>query len=211
MTTTTKKENAATRVITPEFRISYPNLFAPKAAAEGQEPKYSISMIFPKTKKGPDGKWLDAIKNAPEPLVAAVLAAGKAEWGERSQWPKGLRLPFRDGAEKETDGYGPDVIFVNASSKNKPGVVSVYDKRTQITDPSKVRGGFYARASLNAYAYDKGVNKGITFGLQNVIVMRDGEPFGNYSDPETDFDSIPVPEGAPAGTNDDDGLSELGA
>lgn len=213
MTTTTENKStkvSATKVLTPEFRISYPNVFQPKSAAEGQEPKYSISMIFPKAKNA-DGTWKSVMDSAPAEMKAAVVAAIVAKWGaDKAKWPKGLKLPFRDGAEKDNDGYGEGVLFCNASGKNKPGVVSVYDKTKQITDPAEFRGGYYARATVNAFAYDKAGNRGVAFGLNNLIKIRDGEPFGNASDPETDFDSIPVPDGTPAGVAAGQALDDLG-
>ena len=38
-----------TKVMTPKFRVSFPNVFRPgKAMQEGAEPKYGITMLFPK-------------------------------------------------------------------------------------------------------------------------------------------------------------------
>jgi len=210
-TNTTEKSTkvSQTQVLTPEFRVSYPAVFQPKSAAEGQEPKYSISMIFPKAKNA-DGTWESVMDSAPTEMKAAVAAAIVAKWGaDRAKWPKGLKLPFRDGSEKDQDGYGEGVIFVNASSKNKPGVVD--QTVTDIIEPSKFYGGCYARAKINAFAYDKAGNRGVAFGLNNVQLIRDGEPFGGRSDPKSDFDSIPVPSGTPAGIAADDALADLGA
>jgi hypothetical protein len=211
MTTSTKEKNtevSATLVLTPEFRVSYPAVFQPKSAAEGQELKYSISMIFPKVKDA-SGKWKSVMDSAPAEMKAAVVAAIINKWGaDKTKWPKGLKLPFRDGAEKDQDGYGEGVLFVNASSKNKPGVVDQGVK--DIIDPSKFYGGCYARAKLNAFAYDKAGNRGVAFGLNNVQLIRDGEPFGARSNPSNDFDSIPTPSGTPAGIAANDALTDLG-
>lgn len=170
----------AKQVLTPEFRVSFPAVFQPKAAAEGQEPKYSIVMLFPKT-------------TDLTPLKAAVRAAIVEKWGaDQAKWPKGLRLPFRDGSEKDYEGY-ENVTFCTASTKNRPGLV---DQNVQpIINAEEFYGGCYARATIAAFAYDKAGNKGVSWGLRNVQKMRDGEPFSGRTKPENDFDAIPMPEG----------------
>jgi hypothetical protein len=191
------QEKSKTTVLTPTFRISYPNVFTPRAASEGQKPKYSISMIFDKKTD------LTVMKNA-------VYFALVAKWSpDKTKWPKGLKLPFRDGSEKDQDGYGPDVIFVNASSDNKPGVVD--QNVVDIIDPSKFYGGAYGRATVNAFAYDKAGNKGVAFGLNNVQLVADGEPFSSRSKPSEDFTSIAQPAGQAGGAAPKDPLADLGA
>ena len=34
------------KVMTPKFRVSFPNVFRAKAIKEGDEPKFSIAMLF---------------------------------------------------------------------------------------------------------------------------------------------------------------------
>lgn len=174
----TKKKN--NQIVTPKFRVSFPAVFQPRAAVEGQEKKYSITMLFPKTAD------LTALRQ----LVAEAIAG---KWGaDKAKWPKGLRLPFRDGAEKDYDGY-QDTTFCSATSKLKPGVV---DSQVQpILEPSEFYGGCYARATITAYAYDVSGNKGVALGLRNIQKLEDGEPFSGGSKPEQDFDAIPNPGG----------------
>lgn len=183
-----------TQLMTPEFRVSFPAVFTPRAAVEGQEKKYSITMLFDKKTD------LTALKQA----VASVLAE---KYGpDKAKWPKGLRLPFRDGSEKDYSGY-ENVIFASATSKIKPGVV---DQNVQpIIEPSEFYGGCYARATVNAYAYDVSGNKGVALGLRNVQKLRDGEAFSGKNDASKDFDAIPVPAGSAAEMADP--LADIGA
>lgn len=167
-------------VITPEFRVSFPAVFAARAAVQGQEPKFSIAMLFPKT-------------TDLTPLKQLVNAAAVAKWGaDKSKWPKGLRNPFRDGSEKDYDGY-EGVTFCTASSKRKPGLVNA--DLDPIIEPNEFYGGCYARAEIAAFAYEVSGNKGVSFGLRNVQKIRDGEPFSGASKPEDAFDAIPQPNG----------------
>lgn len=193
MTNQTKKKYET--VITPEFRVSYPALFQPQlpmGETDEKKAKYGITMLFPA------GADLSGMK-------ALALGAATEKWGpDQTKWPKFAHPVFRSGGEtgkKDIPGYGPGVIFCQAKSSafNRktgqkmmaPGVIGP-DKQI-IMDPSEIYGGCYAIAKINAFAYDTGVNKGISFGLISVMKMRDGEPFGRKSSPETDFDSITPP------------------
>lgn len=174
----------ATKVITPEFRVSFPNVFRtakPMAGATG-DPKYGLTALF---KKGED---ISALK-------AAAEEACIEKWGPKDKWPKNLRSPFRDAGEKEFDGYVEGAIFINATSKQRPGLVDA--NMNDIIDETEFYAGCYARASINAFAYDTAGNRGVAFGLNNVQKLRDGEPLGGRTRPEDDFE--PVAEGAGAG------------
>ena len=174
---------AGSQLTTPEFRVSFPSVFVARAAVEGQEPKFSVTMLFAKT-------------TDLTPLKIAAKAAIISKWGEdQAKWPKNLRLPFRDGSEKEYDGY-EGTTFCTASSKMRPGLV---DHALQpIIEPSEFYGGCYARATISMFAYDVSGNRGVGIGLRNIQKIRDGEPFSGRNKAEKDFDAIAVP---PAGGN----------
>lgn len=170
------------KCVTHEFRVSFPALFTPKAF-EGQEAKYSIVMLFPKS--------VDLGKAAGGQLVSlkqAAINAAIEKWGPKEKWPKGLRFPFRNGDEKEdTEGYKGH-IFVSASSKTQPGLVNAHLK--PILNEREFYAGCYARAEVIAFAYDKVGNKGVSFSLQNVQKLRDGDPFSGRKAAEDVFDAV---------------------
>ena len=173
-----------TKITTPIFRVSFPSVFQAKAGMDGGPGKFGITMLFD-TKDPATAKGLEVMKNA-------VRAAVAEKWGaDKTKWPKGLRLPFRDGTEKDYDGYGPGIVFCSATSKMKPGLV---DGALQpIIEPSEFYAGCYARATINAYAYDRNGNRGVAFGLRNIQKVKDGESFSGASKPENDFDTIETP------------------
>jgi hypothetical protein len=188
-----EKKNDPKYCITPEFRASFPHVFKPYKNEESGEGKFQITMLFPKSTD------LKAMKTA-------CVAAAVEKWGaDKAKWPKNLRLPFRDGNEKaDRDGY-EGMIFVAATSKTRPNVVD--GKRSPITEED---GSFYAgcfgRASLRAFAYNTKGNVGISFGLQNIQKLRDGEPFSGRKRPEEDFDEVDDGSDDPASYSVDDGL-----
>lgn len=167
--------DAVNRILTPEFRVSFPKVFKAEAFQEGQDPKYSMVMLFPKKMAPDQQKRMDALK-------ALASATAKAKWGDKM--PKNLRSPFRDGAEKDLPGY-EDVIFVSASSKVKPGLVN--EDAEPMLNPEDFYPGCYAHAYLTCYAYDTAGNRGVAFGLSTVQKTRDGDPFAPRNNAQDDF------------------------
>lgn len=177
-----KAKRTGTKVTTGKARLSYAHLFEPHAI-EGNEPKYSVSVIIPKT----DTETLKAIKAA----VDEAKENGKAKWNGKI--PTALKTPLRDGdTERPDDEAYENSYFLNANSKNKPGVV---DQNVQpILDATEVYSGCYARLTLNFYPYSASGNKGIAAGLGNVQKLADGEPLGGFTRAEDDFDAIEAAE-----------------
>ena len=144
-----------TKVVTGKTRLSYANIFEPRAAAEGQEPKYSVSIIIPKS----DTETIAAISKA----VEEAKEQGKAKWGGKI--PANLKLPLRDGDEDRPDDEAyANSYFINANSTRKPEIVDRFGNRdlgrTMLL-------GCYARVSLN-YAFNASGNRGIGCGLGNI-------------------------------------------
>jgi hypothetical protein len=166
------EERNACRVITPEARLSYPHLFRPQEGLDGGKDKYGCELIFA------PGTDLSALK-------AAANLAAKKKWGDKV--PKKLRTPFRIGDEDRDgkDGY-QGATFIGARSADKPGIV-IGQNRDICTDESQIYGGCYVRASVTAFAYETKGNAGVSFALNNVWKLRDGEPFGNRVPADQDF------------------------
>ncbi|WP_029516967.1 DUF2815 family protein [Paenibacillus polymyxa] len=168
--------NNDTKVVTGKVRLSYVHVFEPNAI-DGGEPKYSSSILIPKS----DKVTLKKIKAA----IAAATEAGKSKWGGKV--PGNLKTPLRDGdEEREDDPAYAGHYFLNASSKNKPGIIDL--DKIEITDTTEVYSGCYARVSLNFYAFNTNGNKGIAAGLNNLQKVADGDYLGGRSRAEDDFD-----------------------
>lgn len=180
--TNIKAKRTGTKVTTGKVRLSYAHLFEPHAI-EGNEAKYSVSVIIPKS----DTETLKAIKEA----VNEAKEQGKGKFGGKI--PANLKTPLRDGdAERPDDEAYKNCYFLNASSKNKPGIV---DANVQpILDATEVYSGCYARLTLNMYPFSASGNKGIAAGLGNVQKLEDGEPLGGFTRAEDDFESIETAE-----------------
>lgn len=173
----------STKVITGKVRLSYPHLFTPKAANENAEPKYSASLIIPKS----DTKTLEKIEKA----IETAKQEGIGKFGGKI--PAVLKEPLRDGdAERPDDPAYADSYFLNASSKNAPGVID--QSKRKLTSDDDIYAGCYVRASLNFYAFNASGNRGIAVGLNNVQKWADGERLSGGASADEDFDVIEIEE-----------------
>lgn len=170
--------NDPAKVITGQAVLSYPNLFRPRAVKAGDEPKYSATLIFD----------IDKERKSLERLRDAAFYAGREKWKNFDELVKAgrIRLPWRKGEEKgDAKGYGPGKIYINCNSNQQPGVV---DRRVQpIVNPNEIYPGCIVIASVRAFTYDTRGNKGVSFGLNNIQKVADGEAIGGRARPEDDF------------------------
>ena len=166
----------STKVVTGVVRLSYANVWE-AASINGSKPKFSVSLIIPKS----DTKTIDAINAA----VENAIKDGAAKFGGKVPPRGSLKLPLRDGdLEREDEAY-KDAYFVNANSTTAPQIV---DRAVQpILDRAEVYSGCYARVSINFYAFNTNGNKGVACGLGNIQKVRDGEPLGGKSSAADDF------------------------
>ena len=156
-------------LITPAFRGAYVQVF--RAKAQKQEDgtmgaaKYTIRAAFP-----PDSDM--------KALKAAAQQAATDKWADKI--PKTMRSPFRTNEELDNPvaGLGDDWIIMtfSAPDTSRPGLVN--NRNEDILDETEVYSGAWFIAQVNAYAYDKAGNKGVSFGLLNLRKERDDEPLG---------------------------------
>ncbi|MDF2873358.1 MAG: hypothetical protein K0R22_41 [Sporomusa sp.] len=176
------KSKPANRVITGKVRLCYAYIFTPKPGDKPTDtPKYSTAVLIPKSDKA----TLSQIKAA----IEAVKNDPKSEkvWGSR--FNSEMKSALRDGevkAEKNPEYAGH--YFFNCSNTRKPGIVDRF--KNEITDPSEVYSGCYARVSVDFFAFNKGGGKGIGVSLNNVQKWADGEPLSGGSRAEDDFDEL---------------------
>ena len=169
-----------TKVVTGVCTFSYLNCWEPKAI-EGGKPKFSVSLIIPKS----DTKTVEKINAA----IQAAYEEGQSKLkGNGKSVPalSVLKTPLRDGdAERPDDDAYKGCWFINANSATAPGVVDA--DRQAILDRSEMYSGVKGRASINLYAYNVNGNRGIAAGLNNLQKISDGTPLGGKSRAEDDF------------------------
>ena len=187
-------QNDPMKVLTGECRLSYCNLTTPRAAQQGGEPKYSVTLLIPKTDVATKADIDAAIQ------AAANEALSKVWNGAR---PPQLRVPIYDG-----DGVRPSGVpfgdeckghwVMTASTKNKPQVVGIDNINCELA-PSDIYSGMYARVTIRFFGYSNSGNKGIGCGLSNVMKTRDGEALAGSASASVDFAGVgAAPAAAPA-------------
>lgn len=168
------------KIITPEFHISYPQVFEPKANDQG-ELFYSAAFVFP------EGTDLTALREN-------AIAAGREKFG--AKFDAGVKsgsykLPFR--TDTEGKGYPDGATFFSAKTKTKPGIVSRYagpdGKPQAITDEADVYPGAKFRASIRFYGYEAKGNKGVGVALNNLQKIADSERWDGRMKAEDEFEA----------------------
>lgn len=195
------------KITTPIALGSYVTVFEPKAF-EGQDPKFSISLLWPKADK-------EAMVGLAELKRAVVEVAVKKFGPEAAGWlkkdaPKNKKLdsPFRDGdIEKPEDAIYSGKVYVTAKSmaNRKPQVVD--GRRNPVFDEADCYSGCFFRAIVQPYAYDKAGNRGVALGLLALQVVRKGERLDGGIDASKAFDDCVFeeeeePAAAATGTDD---------
>lgn len=173
---------SATQITTGKVRFSYCNLFSPRAPQEGAEPKYSVTLLIPKSDKATLKK------------IQAAIDAAKALYLSRNngkKLPTNLKTTLHDGDGERPNGgeFGEECkgcYVITVSSKNAP--VIVHADKTPLTDERELYSGCYGRAIINFYVYDNSGNKGITAGLNGIMKLYDGEPLGGSVVTDDDWD-----------------------
>lgn len=178
VTATTPTE---TKVITGRVRLSYVHVFEPYSSKPDQEKRFSCVILIPKS----DKRTIKAIQKAQQ----AALEAGKGKFGGKI--PSNWKSTLHDGDEEADLEKNPEYeghYYMSIGAKTRPGVV---DQNVQpILDSTEVYSGCYARVSMNAFAYNTNGNRGISFGLNHIQKLADGDFLGGRSRAEDDFDSV---------------------
>lgn len=171
----------STQIRTGIVRLSYASVWEPRVIANQQnsKPKYSCSLIIPKSDK--------ATINALNKAIEEAKQNGISLWGGKI--PGNLKLPLRDGdKERPDDPAYANSYFINttANADRPPQIVN--NLRQPIFDHAEVYSGCYAKVVINCYPFNHSGNRGVGCGLQAIQKIRDGEPLGSHLDVNSVFD-----------------------
>ena len=185
-------QNNPTKVLTGEVRLSYANLVTPRASQQGGDPKYSVTLLIPKTD-------VATINDINASIQAAYDDGVAKKWGGAHPQPKPL---VHDGDGLRPSGLPYDAEckghwVLTASTKNKPQVVGTDNLNCELA-PSDIYSGMYGRVTLNFYPYDTAGSKGVGCGLGNVLKTRDGEALAGGASAASDFDGLGQSYATPA-------------
>jgi hypothetical protein len=162
-------------------RLSFPDLFTPRAMEEGKEKTFNATFL------------LDNEKHAK--LITKIEAA--IERVALDEFKKKITLKDRnkclhDGNESpDTEGYGDGVMFLRSKNKTRPPVVN--RDLSPITEADGiVYPGCFVNATVRLFAWDHPTGgKGVSASLRAIQFVKDGESFGaGKVDVENEFKSL---------------------
>lgn len=180
-------------ITTGKVRASYMNVFQPKVPQGGGEPKYSVTLLIPKSDVATINKIYAEIEKAKQEGIQKVFGG---------HIPPVCKIPLHDGdGVKPTSGepFGEECkghMVITASAKMQPSIVGL--DMQNIINPADVYSGCYIRANINFFAYNTNGNKGIGCGLNAVQKIDDGEPLLARVSAEEAFGGSNAYMGAPS-------------
>ena len=171
-------------IVLNNVRLSYVHLDKPYAQQPGAEPKYSATILVPKT---PDNR---------SKIDAAIQAATQSAIAKHGQaFPANPITSVHDGdglRPSDNQPYSDEChgCWVFTASSKQP--VNVVDGNLQpILDPTQIYSGMYANVGITFFGYNNPSKKGIGVSLDNVQKLRDGDPLGaNRASVEDDFTTL---------------------
>lgn len=164
----------ANTVMTPIGVLYFPALFEPKVNKEnpGQGARFSGVLLF--DKHGVGSSAYTALRAAVKQAIVDKFGDAKAN---DANFVRNLRTPFRPASEKTYGGFEDGEVFISAWTKEADGAPGVVDVRgSKILVPADVWGGQLARFTVRPFAYDSNGNKGVSFGLEHVQIVKADEP-----------------------------------
>lgn len=163
-------------------RLSFPNIFEPKAFKPGDMPKYQAAFLL--AKSDPQIKKIeDVIKN-----VATEKWKDKGVQIVKSIRGNNNKFCFQDGNNKSYDGY-QDTMALSSSSAARPLVLD-RDKSPLTVSDGRPYGGCYVNCSVDIFAYTNSGN-GIAAQLRGIQFYKDGDAFnGGAPLNENEFENV---------------------
>lgn len=159
------------RILLKEVRLSFPNLFEPKAG-KGKDAKARYSASF----------LLDKVAHAEQItlLKRAIYALALAEFGDKTKemFGKGKIVPcIHEGEDKEWAGYDASNMFLSTSSDTRPHVVD-RDQSPLNKDDGRPYAGCYVNGAVRLWVQNNEHGKRVNCELLGVQFVKDGEAFG---------------------------------
>ena len=133
-------------------------------------------------------------------LKAAASEAALAKWPQAGQaGGPTLHTPFRPQADKPNlEGYTQGGFFITATADQR-APYAVDARGAPITDGALLKSGSWYLMVLRPFVFDAGLKKGVSFGLQGVMLIADDRSFGGGgSDPRSDFHGVSIDTSAQA-------------
>lgn len=197
-------------IVTPKARVSFPQLFTPRAFMDqaGQKKEFRVDLIFDTAEQLKEGG--KSKKGATPSILQALHNAKTDQWGTKENWPA---MPFavvKKGDENHNKegvpyaGYAGKLYITAKSGEQFPPKIYLYDGR-EATE-ADIYGGCYAQAVLLARPYAFGKNFGVRLMLLQLRKLGDGDKLGGgVNNRESLFEEVLPEDGGESFGGTDDG------
>ena len=138
--------------------LSFPNLFQPRAVQQGDDPKYGVTVLIADN----------------DPQLATILALQEQE--KQNGFPSGFPDTGKVFCKPSKDAPGYHQISGGAKVDQKPHLVG--PDLQPIMDQSQVYAGAVAWVQFNTFTYNQPVNKGVSAGLNGVMITGEEGALG---------------------------------
>lgn len=178
-----KPNQLQTDCVTPTGRLSYPSLFEVKEQMTPGTFKFECTILFDK-KTANLAEIQQMLKNA------AINKFGP----DSKKWPKFQHPAIKDGDLKadQTAYHGCWYITPKANEDRRPQVFGP-NKAALVKEDGVIYAGCLVKAYVTAFAYGGPGSKmapGVTFGLNAIQKVGDGDRFDGRKDASAVFDAI---------------------
>lgn len=161
----------ANQMTTGEVRLSYVHLSEPYSN-NGGEPKYSVTVLMPKSDTAAKARFDAAQQYAVQEGVAK-------KWNGVMPPVIAFSIHDGDGVRPNGEAFGAECrghwVFT-ASSKNPVPLVD--ENMNPIVQKTDIYSGCYGRVCISLFAYNNAGKRGIGIGLEAVQKLRDGDALG---------------------------------
>lgn len=171
------------KAITSRVQFTFVSVFEKAKQPSGNEEMYEVTLLIDKS----DKKTKAALDKAFEEAIEEGISKGlltRADVKSPKFWS-----PLRDGDEEKPDyDMYKNRWFLKSKSKFKPQVIDRSGK--QLQSDEEFYSGCYGAASLNAFAYKKAGQMGVSTSLNNLIKLADGPRMGGAMNAVDEFEEF---------------------
>lgn len=180
------------KIKTPVFRASFVNVFKPRKRGD-KDPRYTVNVVIPKSETD---FWKEVKKKIT--LAAEAKFNGKV--------PENLVLPVQDGDKSKYEEWKGCYVFEAWTKLEDPPGASDMSGANISQDKSKLYSGAYFKVTISPFGWfhEDSKRKGVSFSFDNILFVRDGEPFSGRTSAADDFaDDIDADGGDEGGPDDE--------
>lgn len=180
------KQDTTSEVIKlSNMRLSFPQLYTPKAFQVGQDPRFEATFLLDPS-AAQHAATIKILKVTARDLIA--LKYGEDAVAEKA---KAFVFCWYDGNRKEYDGYA-NMWVLPSHNKTRPAVVNRARDPVVEGENQAPYAGCYVNATVTLWLQDNQYGKRINCNLRGVQFAKDGEAFSGVApvDVEEEFEAL---------------------